>query len=417
MSRAVPATPRFPEIDLTDPDNFVAGVPHHWFRKLRAEAPVYWHEESDDGPGFWAITKYEDLKHVSRSPKLFCSSQGTNIESHDGETLQRLQMIMLNMDPPKHVKFRRLVQRGFTPNRVQHMEARTRERARAIVDAVAGRGECDFVNDVAAELPLQVIADLMGVPQEDRRILFDLSNRLIGFEDPEFQTSREDAMQASAEMWAYANQLAARRREGPQDDLTTALLTGEVDGERLNELEYDSFFLLLAVAGNETTRNLISHGMLALMRHPESRDRLVADPSLIPDAVEEMLRYSPPVMYFRRTATADTEIRGVPIRAGDKVVLYYPSVNRDEDVFEDPDRFDVTRSPNHHLAFGIGEHFCLGANLARLEINILFEELLARLPDMEIAGEVRRLRSSFIDGIKEIPVRYTPERGRAHRAA
>jgi len=300
---------------------------------------------------------------------------------------------------------------------VQAMEGRTRERAKAIVAAVAERGECDFVNDVAAELPLQVIADLMGVPQEDRRLIFDLSNSLIGFEDPEFQNSREDAKRAAAQMWAYANQHAARRREEPQDDLTTALLTGEVDGERLTEMEYDSFFLLLAVAGNETTRNLISHGMLLLMQNPDARRRLVEDPSLIPGAVEEMLRCSPPVMYFRRTATRDTELRGLPIRAGDKLAMYYPSVNRDEEVFDAADSFDITRSPNHHLAFGIGEHFCLGANLARLEIRILFEEILRRMPDMEIAGEVRRLRSSFIDGIKEIPVRFTPQSRRATRAA
>lgn len=410
------ATPSFPEIDLTNPDNFVAGVPHHWFRKLRREAPVYWHEEAE-GPGFWVISRYDDLKAISRNPQGFISSQGTNIQTLEPEQIERMQLIMLNMDPPKHVKFRRLVQRGFTPSRVLRMADQTRARARAIVDGIAERGECDFVNDVAAELPLQVIADLMGVPQEDRHIIFDLSNRLIGFEDPEFQTSPEDAQRASAEMWMYANQLAAKRREEPQDDLTTALISGEVDGERLTEMEYDSFFLLLAVAGNETTRNLVSHGMLQLMHHPDERRKLLEDPSLIPGAVEEMLRYSPPVMYFRRTATRDTEIRGVPIREGDKVCLYYPSVNRDEEHFEDPDRFDVTRSPNDHLSFGIGEHFCLGANLARLEIQIMFEELLRRLPDMEISGEVRRLRSSFIDGIKEIPVRFTPESERANRAA
>jgi cytochrome P450 len=408
---------RFPDLDLTDPELFQDGFPHDWFRRLRREAPLYWHPERDGGRGFWVVSRYDDLKHVSRHPQLFSSADGTNHKDHTPEELSMLRLIMLNMDPPQHVKFRRIVQRGFTPNRIEEMEGHVRRRTRAIVDAVAERGECEFVNDVAAELPLQVIADLMGVPQEERHVLFDLSNRLIGFEDPEFQTSPEDARQASMEMWAYANRLAERRKQKPEDDLTTRLLHGEVDGERLSESEFDSFFLLLAVAGNETTRNLISHGMLTLIQNPQARRLLVEDPSLVPSAAEEMLRFTPPVMYFRRTATRDTEIRGVRVRAGDKVAMYYPSVNRDEAVFEDPDRFDVRRSPNEHLAFGIGEHYCLGANLARLEIRIMFDELLRRLPDMELSGPVRRLRSSFIDGLKAIPVRFTPESRRASRAA
>jgi cholest-4-en-3-one 26-monooxygenase len=410
--------PDLPETDLTNPEHFADGFPHAFFRRLRREAPVFRHPEPPaDGPGFWVISKYEDVKHVSRRPQTFCSGEGTTRPDIDSTRKAMMQLIMLNMDPPKHVKYRRIVQRGFTPRMVSAMEKPIREQARRIVDEICERGECEFVKEVAAELPLQVLADLLGVPQEERFRIFDLSNRLIGFEDPEFQTSREDAQRASAEMWAYANELAERKRREPGADLTTVLMTGEVDGERLTEPEFDSFFLLLAVAGNETTRNLISHGMLNLMNHPAERRRLLDDPALLPTAVEEMLRVSPPVMYFRRTATEDTEIRGVPIAAGEKVCMYYPSVNRDEEIFPDPDVFDVGRTPNEHLAFGIGEHYCLGANLARLEITIMFEELLARLPDMEIAGPVRRLRSTFIDGIKKIPVRFTPRRRGAGRAA
>jgi cholest-4-en-3-one 26-monooxygenase len=263
---------------------------------------------------------------------------------------------------------------------------------------------------VAAELPLQVIIELLGVPLADCHRVFDWSNRLIGFDDPEFQTSMEDGKIAASELWAYANQLALERRQRPCEDLVSVLMQAEVDGERLSEMEFDSFFLLLSVAGNETTRNLIAGGMLALIEHPAERARLLADPVLLPRAVEEMLRWVSPVIHFRRTATRDTELRGQTIRAGQKVVLFYPSANRDDAVFPEPERFDVSRTPNEHLAFGIGEHFCLGASLARLEIRVMFEELLGRLPDMELAGPVRRLRSNFINGIKRMPVRFTPER-------
>jgi cholest-4-en-3-one 26-monooxygenase len=274
---------------------------------------------------------------------------------------------------------------------------------------VAPNGKCDFVTEVAAELPLQVIAEMMGVPLEDRHTLFDWSNRLIGFEDPEYSTSEEDARNVSVEVYMYANQLAQQRKQNPGDDLVSVLLNAEVDGQKLTEMEFDLFFLLLMVAGNETTRNLISGGMLALIEHPEQRVRLLQDPSLMPAAVDELLRWVSPVMHFRRTATADTEIRGQKIRAGDKVMIYYISANRDEEVFPDSDRFDVGRTPNDHLAFGIGEHFCLGTNLARLEIRVMFEELLRRLPDMQLGGPVARLRSNFINGIKHMPVAFTPE--------
>ena len=398
------------EIDLFSPDNFVDGVPHHFYKVLRREAPVYRHPEPD-GPGFWALTKYEDIVTVSMDSATFSSWQGgTNIPDLPEDGLAFIRMIMLNMDPPQHTKYRRLVSKGFTPKIVQAMEPHVRTIANDIIDRVAERGQCDFVTDIAAELPLQVILELMGVPVEDRYLVFEWSNRLIGFDDPDYQTTPEQGMVAATEMFMYANQLAVDRKRSPQRDVISTLLQAEMDGEALTETEFDAFFVLLSVAGNETTRNLISGGMLALMEHPEERQKLLADPSLIVTAVDEMLRWVTPVMYFRRTVTKDTSIRGQQIRIGDKVVMYYGSGNRDEDVFPDGDVFDVSRNPNPHITFGPGgAHFCLGASLARLEIRVMFEELLRRLPDIEPAGPVRRLRSNFIAGIKQMPVCFTPE--------
>lgn len=402
---------RLAEVDLWNPDVFVQGVPHEAFRTLRLEDPVHRHKENPGGPGFWAVTRYADVVTVSKDPGLFSSYRGgTNIPDYPPDDMAMIRMMMVNMDPPQHGKFRKLARTGFTPRIVAQMEPKVRAAAAAIVDQVAGLGRCDFVTKIAAELPLQVIADLLGIPQEDRHKVFNWSNRLIGFDDPEFQTSIEDAKIAAAEVWMYANQLAMMRKGNPGEDLVSVLMNAVVDGERLTEMEFDGFFLLLAVAGNETTRNLISGGMLALIEHPEQRARLIADPSLIPSAVEEMLRWVSPVMHFRRTATRDTELGGKKIAEGDKVVMYYPSANRDESVFPGGDRFDVGRTPNEHLAFGAGEHFCLGASLARLEIRIIFEEIIRRLPDIELAGNVRRLRSNFINGFKEIPVQFTPEK-------
>jgi cholest-4-en-3-one 26-monooxygenase len=399
-----------PVIDVFDPDLYVAAVPHERFRHLRQQAPVYFHAEPA-GPGYWALTRYDDVVRVSKDPITFSSARGgTNIEDLTEDSLSQIRLMMLNMDPPKHQQFRRLVSIGFTPRMIRALEPRIRQTASAIIDQVASRGHCDFVEEIAAELPLQVIAELMGIPLEDRRKVFEWSNRLIGTDDPEFSTSRQDATMAAMEMWAYATQLAESRRDRAGSDLVTTLINAEIDGERLTGSEFEAFFLLLAVAGNETTRNLISGGMLALIEHPHARERLLAEPGLAPSAVEEMLRFVTPVMHFRRTATRATEIRGQRIAAGDKVVMYYTSANRDEDVFRDPDTFDVARSPNDHLAFGIGEHFCLGASLARLEIRLMFEELLKRLPDIELAGPVRRLRSNFINGYKRIPVRFTPKK-------
>lgn len=399
------------EVELYSPDSYVDRVPHDVFKHLRREAPVYWHRESN-GPGYWALTKYDDIVAVSQDSATFSSArQGTNIEDPSAEGLAMIQTLMLNMDPPRHTVYRRLVAQGFTPSMIRKLEPHVREITAKIIDGIARRGECDFVTDVAAELPLQVITEMVGVPQEDRHNVFDWSNRLVGFDDPEMTTSAEDGASAATELFLYAHQLAAKRRESPRDDLISVLLKAEVDGVLLSEAEFDAFFLILCVAGNETTRNLISGAMQAFMEYPDERRRLMDDPSLMPVAVEEMLRWVSPLIYFRRTAQRDVEIRGQLIREGEKVVMYYPSANRDEDVFENADTFDVGRSPNAHVAFGGGgHHFCLGASLARLEIKVIFEELFRRLPDMELAGKPNRLRSNFINGIKRLPVRFTPER-------
>jgi cholest-4-en-3-one 26-monooxygenase len=400
------------DIDLNDAGTFVPGVPHEAFRWMRREDPVYWQKPNATMRGLWAITRYEDVVTVSKDPGRFSSWRGaTNLEDYPEEDLSLVRLIMLNMDPPQHGKFRRLVSTGFTPLVISFLEPRIRAVTNEIIDAIARKGEADFVQTVAAELPLQVIAELLGVPMEERHKLFGWSNRLTGFDDPDFGTSREDAKLAAMELWMYANQLGEGRRDNHDShDLVSILMRSEVDGERLSVEEFDSFILMLTVAGNETTRNLLSGGMLALIEHPEQRARLLEDPSMIPSAIEEMLRWVSPLTCFRRTATRDTELRGKKIRENDKVVVYYPSANRDESVFKDPDVFDVGRTPNEHLAFGVGEHFCLGSSLARLEIRVLFTELLRRLPDMELAGPVARLRSNFLNGIKRMPVRFTPEK-------
>jgi cholest-4-en-3-one 26-monooxygenase len=394
---------------LSDAATFADGPPDEYFRLLRREAPVCWHEERD-GAGHWAITRYEDLKTVSRNNVLFSSARGgTTLRDIPPEHLEGSRAIMLNMDPPQHVKYRRLVQKGFTPRMITQLAPHVRQQASAIIDNVARRGACDFVADVAALLPMQVICQMVGVPEEDWQPIYDLSNRLVGFDDPELQASPLDGQLASLEMFQYAAKLAELKRQTPAQDLATVLLEGEVDGDRLSELDFNSFFLLLAVAGNETTRTASSHTLRLLDAHPDQFERVRADAKLIPSAIEESLRYSPPLIHFRRTASQDTELGGQQIREGDRVTLWYPSANRDEDVFADGDRFDVGRSPNEHLAFGVGEHFCLGASLARLELVILFEELLRRLPDIALDGPPRRLRSNFVAGVKAMPVRFTPE--------
>ena len=397
------------ELDLSDAANFENGPPIDYFRMLRREAPVCWHEEKK-GAGHWAVTRYDDLKFVSKNPNIYSSWRGgTILRELTPQQMEGNRALMINMDPPQHVKYRRLVQRVFTPRMIRDLEPHVRQLSKEIVDGIAKRGECEFVADVSALLPMKVICQMMGVPREDWEAVYDISNRLVGFDDPDLQQDENAGEILALQMFQYAAKLNEKVRTQPGDDLGTALIQGDVDGEKLTDVEFNSFFMLLAVAGNETTRTATSHGVRLLAEHPDQRERVLRDPKLLSPMIEEVLRVSSPLHYFRRTASQDTELHGAKIRAGDKVTLWYPSVNRDEAVFKDPDTFDVGRSPNDHLAFGIGEHFCLGASLARLELNILFEELLRRLPDIQLVGTPARLRSNFVNGIKSMPVRFTPE--------
>jgi cholest-4-en-3-one 26-monooxygenase len=400
---------RLEDVELVDPDAYARGVPHETFAMLRREAPVHRHAR-DGAPPFWAITRYRDVVAVSRDWATFSSERkGAMLGEPPEDVLATQRLMMLNMDPPRHAKLRGLVNKGFTPRMVGLLTAPIRRVCSELIDVAAERGECDFVTEIAAELPLQVIAEMLGIPQSDRHQLFEWSNTLVGGDDPEWRGTPEDAMAAAMSMYAYANELAVQRRDSPRDDLISVLMAAEVDDEQLSEMEFDLFFLLLAVAGNETTRNLISGGMLALFEHPGQWRRLLDDPALLETGVEEMLRWVTPVMHFQRTAQRDTEIAGVPIAEGERVALYYVSANRDEEVFEHPDRFDVGRSPNEHITFGGGgPHFCLGASLARLEIRIMFEELLRRAPAIQPNGHPRKLRSNFLNGIKAMPVRLDP---------
>jgi cholest-4-en-3-one 26-monooxygenase len=396
------------KIDVFDPDQYVPGVPHHMFDRLRAEAPVYFHPEPG-GPGFWCLTRYDDVVDATRAWRVHSSARGSNIPDFADVEPGVLNM-MINTDPPYHTKLRNLVRKGFTPRMVDTLEAHTRELCGRILDRIAPTGSCDFVTEVAAELPLEVICELLGVRQDDRHLIFKWSNDMMGMDDPEYGNSLQGAQAAAFQMFDYMGTLAAERRLEPKEDLVSVLVEAEMDGERLTEMEYRMFVVLLSVAGNETTRNAISGGLLALIEHPEQRERLIRDPSLIPCAVEEILRWVTPVMHFRRTATEDVELHGKQIRAGDKVVLWYISANRDEDAFPDAHRFDVARAPNEHVTFGGGgPHFCLGFAVARMEIRVMFEELLKRLPDVEPAGPVARLRSNWINGIKHLPIRYPPD--------
>jgi methyl-branched lipid omega-hydroxylase len=395
------------------------------FAKLRAEAPITFHEEPEPppeipferGPGFWAITRYADVMQVSRDPDTFHSAPSINIPDIPAEIAEWLGS-MINMDAPKHTKLRLIVNRGFTPRQVAKIEQSVHDQAREIVDAVAARGECDFVQDVAAALPLQIICDMMGIPRSENRRIFELTNVILGVGDPEYVSSLEQLMAAGMELFQYGLQLAEDRLDNPQDDITTLLMHAEVEDEqgakhRLTTSELGSFFLLLVAAGNETTRNAISHGLLALTDNPDQR-RIWQDDfeGVSPTAVEEIVRWATPVIHFRRTATRDTVVGGQEIKAGEKVVMLYNSANRDERAFDDPFKFDVRRTPNEHVGFGAGgPHFCLGANLARREIKVMFEELFRRLPDIEVSGEPAMLQSAFIHGIKRMPCHWSTVRG------
>lgn len=398
------------QIDIYSPEIFVPGVPHEQFRWLRDNAPVHYTavDVPDEGPGFWSFTRFEDIVRASKDYKTFANGGGTNIH----EPVQGVNLMLINQDPPDHTRLRATVSKGFHPKMIAALEQHIRDIVTRILDRVAPKGECDFVTDIAAELPLEVIAEFMGVPVEDRHKIFTWSNTMIAQGgDPEYGATIEDATRAFFEMSDYANWLAEQRRQGPKDDLVTKIISAEIDGEKLTELEYDMFFVMLAIAGNETTRNLISGGMRALIEHPEQRRLLLEDHSLFGNAVEEMLRWVTPVMHFRRTTACEVTVHDQTIGPGEKVLLWYASGNRDGRSFDEPDAFDVRRTPNPHVTFGAGgPHFCLGFSLAQLEIRVMFEELLRRMPDMEFDGEIQRLHSNFINGIRHMPVRFTPER-------
>jgi len=398
------------QINLMDSAVFAERVPHEWFAYLRQNAPVWWQEE-EDGPGFWAVTSMAGATAVNRDYEHFSSARKATYLWELGEDdLAQQQLVMLNMDPPLHTRYRRLVNKGFTPRMVNQLHERIHVATDRIIDGVIERGSADFVTEIAAELPLVVIAELLGVPHEDRHKMFDWSNRLIGNEDPEYQSAGdtgEAALMASMELYAYASELFATKRIDPHEDLMSVLTQVEIDGDQLSSMELELFFLLLTVAGNETTRNLISGAMATFFEHPDQWELLKQDRSLLPTAVEEMLRFVTPVMNFRRQCTEGFELLGQPIEADQKVVFFHISANRDEAVFDRPQEFDITRDPNPHMAFGGGgPHFCLGANLARMEIRVMFEHLLDRMPDMQLDGEVARLQSAFISGVKHLPIAF-----------
>ncbi|PJE05907.1 MAG: cytochrome [Mycobacterium sp.] len=392
---------------VLNPDTFVTGAPFDAMARLRADAPV--HPVQLPGlPRAWLLTKHADVRLVSRDTDTFTSSRGnTLVEVEAGPTSAMLPGI----DPPRHVHYRKLINQGFTARNVLRLEPHMRQVARNIVADIKQKGEFDAVPDISAEMSLQVIADVLGVPAEDRMEVFRWSNAIgtLGIEDPDYAPTPEALGQAAAEMFRYCGELVKHRRtHGRTDDILSALLAAEVDGEKLNRDQLNEFFLLLAIAGNETTRNTLSHGILALSQHPEQQALLARDPDAVKPAVEELLRWASPVMHFRRTVTRDVEIRGRQIPAGDWVLMHYLSANRDEDVFERAGEFDVTRNPSGtgagHAAFGGGGvHFCLGAQLARLELRVLLEELYPNVPGLTVTGEPDRLRSSFFHGIKRLP--------------
>jgi cholest-4-en-3-one 26-monooxygenase len=391
-------------------ETWARGVPHDQFDRLRRLDPVHWHPEHDGGPGFWAVTRHADVRAASHDWKTFSAERGaTFIPTQDEEVLAHLRLVILNMDPPRHHRYRRLVSKGFTPRMIAKLVTDIERRAAAVVDEVCERGEAEFVGDIAAQVPVQIICEMIGIEQDRWPRMVELSNQMVGSQDPDYQADPGGPEAASAEVYLLCDEVAADRRHHPRDDIMTALVQAEVDGERLTDAELNLFFVALLVAGNETTRNLIANATLALLDHPEEADRLRRDADLWPTAVEEMLRYGASIHNFRRTATRDTSLGGVPIAEGDKVVLYYASANRDEAVFADPHRFDLARTPNDHLTFGGGGvHFCLGASLARAEVGATVRQVVERLGGLELAGEPARLQSDFINGIKRMPVRFRP---------
>jgi cytochrome P450 len=408
-------------VDLANPDTFVDRIPFEYFDWLRAHQPVYWHAEESPNHGFWVVTKHEDLVAVHRDFRTFSSEVGhVAIEELQPDEL-RARQSMLETDPPKHTRRRRIVSQFFTPRAVGAYEEFVRELARDILDAALPLGEFDFVDEISAPYPINVLVRILGAPPEDAPKLVALGDRMIANTDPDYSDAvvdREDTSKyrlltfrspAAVELAEYGAALAAKRRAAPEDDLVSKLVHAEVDGESLTEREFSNFFALLVIAGNETTRQALSRAVQLLADHPDELRELGDQPAVIPVALEEILRFATPVLYFRRTATTDIELSGVPIRAGDKVTMWYISANFDEDVFVGPYRLDIRREPNEHVTFGkFGPHHCLGAYLARLEMRVMLEELLPRVRSIEVTGPAPRVRSNFINGVKKLPVRVEP---------
>jgi cytochrome P450 len=397
-------------IDLYDPDGYVAGPPHEALAELRRTQPVYW-QDMPDGTGYWAILKHADVVHVAKEATLFSASEGgVVLEDLAPEQLAHMRNMLLAMDPPRHLTYRRPMLPPFAAKVIARLEDRIRELCRTIFADAGAKEHVDFVHDVAGSLPTQVIGELIGLPREDWAYVHRLAELNTHGQDPDVNPEGYDkpsrANTSSFDMARYAIAFAARRRtEPPRDDLTTVILEADFGGQRMTDADFGGFFTQLVTAGNDTTVTMLAGGLLALLQHPDQLAELRADPSLIPGAVEEILRWANPLHYFRRTATADTEIRGQAIRAGDKVAMYYTSANRDEDVWDDPQRFDIHRDPNPHLSFGIAEHFCLGVHLARLEGTVFFEELLRTFPTIELDGEPKRTRSNLNNALNRLPLR------------
>ncbi len=416
-------TPQIDERDLISASRYAeSGYPFAVWKQLRDHDPVHWVETLDRRP-FWAITRHADIAAISRDPRRFLNAPRLTVGSDQGADLP--VRMLLNMDPPEHHAYRSVLNKRFTPRALRGLASQVDSIVKSLVDSIAHdgeRGEIDFVESVSARLPIWVIAEMLGVPRSDWKMLFDWTNRTVGAGDAEFQSggmSGVDTMNHAAnEMFGYFAQMAEDRRKRPTDDLASALTHAAIDGAGLPEYELLSYFFLLVVAGNETTRNATSGGLLALIENPNELERVRRDLSLLDPMVEEILRWTSPVVHFCRTASEDAELHGNKVRAGDSLCLFYPSANRDERTFEHADAFQIDRRPNRHIAFGVGEHFCLGAHVARLELRVVFRHLVERLEFIELAGEVERLRSSVIGGIKHMPIRYqlAPVAGVSRRA-
>jgi cytochrome P450 len=405
------------EVDLNDHARFADRVPHEMFATLRRSDPVHWQDEPE-GRGYWAITRHDDITAVAKDWRTFSSERGgTSLQDLEPDEIEARKS-MIDMDPPRHNQLRAIVNRDFTPRAVRLFEDKIRELFVAVLDAALEKGEIDFVEDVAAALPMRVFAEMLGAPESDHRYLVELGDRMLGQDDPEYALDPEVARAnrhlpfsnpVALEMFEYGRKLAGERRECPRDDIVTKLVEAEIEGCPLSQKEYDLYFLLLSVAGNETTRHSISHGLVALLEHPDQLAKLRAEPErLRTSAANEILRWATPVHHFRRTATRDVELRDKTIRENDKLATWYISGNFDEEVFGDPFSFDLERDPNPQMTFGPGgPHFCTGAHLARLEIEVVFGELVKRVAEFELTGEPERLQSNFFNGIKRMPMRLT----------